>query len=98
MSCRNAVAPLAYEIPSKSDRASSAVSAGAPATGWADGARSAAYPQGLRRMPKSTQASANSVAPVSTRCARYSANDSLSHRSSHHFMVTKSPNHMWAIS
>ena len=28
----------------------------------------------------------------------YSANDSLSHRSSHHVMVTRSPNHMWAHS
>ena len=28
----------------------------------------------------------------------YSANDSLSHRSSHHTGVTRSPNHMWAIS
>ena len=28
----------------------------------------------------------------------YSAKDSLSHRSSHHCMVTRSPNHMWAIS
>ena len=27
-----------------------------------------------------------------------SANDSLSHESSHHFMVTRSPNHMCAIS
>ncbi len=27
-----------------------------------------------------------------------SANDSLSHRSFHHFMVTRSPNHMWASS
>ncbi len=28
----------------------------------------------------------------------YSANDSLSHRSFHHFMVTRSPNHMCASS
>ncbi len=28
----------------------------------------------------------------------YSAKDSLSHRSSHHRIVTRSPNHMWAIS
>ena len=27
-----------------------------------------------------------------------SANDSLSHESSHHFIVTRSPNHMCAIS
>src|SRR2546428_741593 len=26
------------------------------------------------------------------------ANDSLSHRSSHHFIVTRSPNHWWASS
>ena len=28
----------------------------------------------------------------------YSAKDSLSHRSSHQCIVTRSPNHMWAIS
>ena len=28
----------------------------------------------------------------------YSAKDSLSHRSFHHFIVTMSPNHMWASS
>lgn len=28
----------------------------------------------------------------------YSANDSLSQRSFHHFIVTRSPNHMWASS
>ena len=28
----------------------------------------------------------------------HSANDSLSHRSFHHFIVTRLPNHMWASS
>ena len=28
----------------------------------------------------------------------HSAKDSLSHRSFHHFMVTRLPNHMWASS
>ena len=40
----------------------------------------------------------NLVASALARDAQNSANDSFSHRSSHHFMVTRSPNHMCAIS
>ena len=38
------------------------------------------------------------VASASTWKPMYVANDSLSHTSSHQAMVTRSPNHMWAIS
>ena len=40
----------------------------------------------------------NRVASAVTRVPMYSANDSFSHRSSHQAMVTRSPNHMCAIS
>ena len=40
----------------------------------------------------------NRVASAQASDAQNSANDSLSHRSSHHCMVTRSPNHMCAIS
>src|SRR5215813_10678998 len=43
-------------------------------------------------------ASVNRVAEELHQCEAHSANDSFSHRSSHHRMVTRSPNHMWAIS
>ena len=49
-------------------------------------------------MPNDVQASWNSVACTSVVVAMYSAKDSLSHRSSHHRMVTRSPNHMCASS
>ena len=45
-----------------------------------------------------TQVSENSVTSAVTRAPMYSAKDSLSHRSSHHAGVTRSPNHMCAIS
>jgi hypothetical protein len=40
----------------------------------------------------------NRVASTSARTDTYVANDSFSHTSSHHRIVTRSPNHMWAIS
>jgi hypothetical protein len=43
-------------------------------------------------------ASVNRVALVLHQWLAHSANDSLSHRSFHQRMVTRSPNHMWAIS
>src|SRR5690606_4196550 len=43
-------------------------------------------------------ASCHSVASAVAIVEAHSANDSLSHRSFHHFMVTRSPNHMWASS
>ncbi len=98
MSWRSVAAPLAYEMPSKSCSAACASSAAPPATGWVEGVRSAAYPHILRATVESTHPSVNSVASTVVRCAMYSAKDSLSHRSSHHRMVTRSPNHMCAIS
>src|SRR5665811_1506947 len=85
-------------MPSKFCSADWASGAGEPATGWVDGIRSAAYPHGLRAIEESTQASVNSVASQRVRWDMYSAKDSFSHRSSHHCMVTRSPNHMCAIS
>src|SRR5580658_7477861 len=49
-------------------------------------------------MAKVVQAPVYGVASTLASAAQYSANDSLSHKSSHHFMVTRSPNHMCAIS
>jgi len=46
----------------------------------------------------STHGSVNSVASCVTRLPMYSANDSLSHRSSHQTGVTRLPNHWCAIS
>jgi hypothetical protein len=43
-------------------------------------------------------ASVHSVASAVAMVDAHSANDSLSHRSFHHFMVTRSPNHMCASS
>ena len=55
-------------------------------------------PQTLRTIAESTHASVYPVAATRQRCDMYSANDSLSQRSSHHFIVTRSPNHMCDIS
>src|SRR5919202_1600192 len=49
-------------------------------------------------MLKVVQASSHSVASAVARVEMYSANDSFSQRSFHHFIVTRSPNHMWASS
>ena len=98
-SWRSTEAPLAYEMPSK--LSSAVVGVGAPrsgATGWVEGRWSAAYPQALRRMANVVHAWVNRVASAVTRVPMYSANDSFSHRSSHQRMVTRSPNHMCAIS
>ena len=48
-------------------------------------------------MPNSVH-SGYCVPSLQQRWAAYSANDSFSQRSSHQRMVTRSPNHMWAIS
>ena len=52
----------------------------------------------MRLLQNVVQASVNLVASALARNAQNSANDSFSHRSSHHLMVTRSPNHMCAIS
>src|SRR6187402_877734 len=43
-------------------------------------------------------ASFHSVASAVAMVDAHSANDSFSQRSFHHFIVTRSPNHMWASS
>src|SRR6266536_3220053 len=85
-------------MPSKLSSAAAASSTVAGATGCVEGRWAAAYPQVLRLIVKALQPSVNRVVSAATRTPRYSANDSLSHRSSHHRMVTRSPNHMCAIS
>ncbi len=67
-------------------------------TGWVDGSWSARYAHALRLLAKLIQPSVKRVASTSEKVPMKSAKDSLSHRSSHHSMVTRSPNHMWAIS
>src|SRR5690606_32109834 len=47
---------------------------------------------------KVVQAFVHSVASAVAMVDAHSANDSLSHRSFHHFIVTRSPNHLWASS
>jgi hypothetical protein len=47
---------------------------------------------------KVAHSSVNGVAPTAAQVAAHEANASLSHRSSHHLIVTMSPNHMCAIS
>ena len=47
---------------------------------------------------KVVQASVHSVASAVAMVDAHSANDSFSQRSFHHFIVTRSPNHMWASS
>ena len=44
------------------------------------------------------QASVKRVVSATASVEMNSAKDSLSHRSFHHFIVTMSPNHMWASS
>ena len=85
-------------MPSKFCSAVAPSAAPLPATGWVLGRWSAASPQGRRVWASVTQTSVNSVASAVTRAPMYSAKDSLSHRSSHHTGVTRSPNHMCAIS
>ena len=65
--------------------------------GWVVGSWSCLRPQSLRTM-KPVHPSVYGVFSASARWLMNSAKDSLSHRSFHHFMVTRSPNHMWASS
>src|SRR5690554_5076735 len=67
-------------------------------TGWVDGSWSWRYAQVFSIALKVVHASVHSVASAVARVDAHSAKDSLSHKSFHHFMVTRSPNHMWASS
>ncbi len=96
-SWRSTDAPFAYEMPSKFVIALP-VSATRAEIGWVDGDWSAAYPHIFRLTVKSTHALSNLVAELVTRYPMYSAKDSFNHRSSHQRMLTRSPNHICAIS
>src|SRR5215217_5492617 len=85
-------------MPSKSCNAASASVAPVPATGCVEGRASALMPQFLRVTDAQTSASENSVLSAVMRLPMYSANASLSQRSSHHFGLTRLPNHWCAIS
>ena len=56
------------------------------------------YAHSLRASANVTHASVYSVACTDAYAPMNSAKDSFNHKSSHHRMVTRSPNHMWDIS
>src|SRR5256885_16023449 len=68
------------------------------AIGWVEGSWSCRYAQALYSWAKVVQAAVQRVASAWAMVPAQVANDSFSHRSSHQRMVTRSPNHMWAIS
>ena len=68
------------------------------ATGWVEGNWSCRYAHAFSTLANVVHASVYCVASTWARTDAKVANDSLSHRSSHQRMVTRSPNHMWAIS
>jgi hypothetical protein len=68
------------------------------AIGWVDGSWSCRYAQALYSWANVVQADDHLVASASASVPAQVANDSFSHRSSHQRMVTRSPNHWWAIS
>src|ERR1700733_1955230 len=68
------------------------------ATGCVEGNWSCRYAQDFSELAKVVHASVNSVASLWHSTEAKVAKDSLSHKSSHHRMVTRSPNHMCAIS
>ncbi|PQM47739.1 hypothetical protein C1Y40_02053 [Mycobacterium talmoniae] len=68
------------------------------AIGWVEGSWSWRYAQDFSALANVVQAWVYSVASLWHSTEAKVANDSLSHRSSHHRMVTRSPNHMCAIS
>ena len=68
------------------------------AIGCVDGNWSWRYAHDFSTVANVVQASVNSVASLWHSTDANVANDSFSHRSSHHVMVTRSPNHMCAIS
>src|SRR4051812_30640252 len=68
------------------------------AIGCVDGSWSWRYAQVLSVLANVVQADVHEVASAAASVLTHSANDSLSQRSSHHLIVTRSPNHMWASS
>ncbi len=75
-----------------------ATSGTSPRIGWVAGPMSARYPSSLEPARKVAQPSVYGVAFTAAQVAAHDAKASLSHRSSHHCIVTRSPNHMCAIS
>ncbi len=65
---------------------------------WVAGPMSTRYASSLRPTRKAAQESPYSVASAAAQVDAQDANASLSHRSSHQRIVTRSPNHMCAIS
>ena len=68
------------------------------AIGWVEGSWSCRYAQAFSTCANVVQASGHRVASAWATAPAQVANDSFSHRSSHQRMVTRSPNHMCAIS
>ena len=68
------------------------------AIGCVEGSWSWRYAQALSTCANVVQASRHRVASAWATVLAQVANDSFSHRSSHQRMVTRSPNHMCAIS
>ena len=66
--------------------------------GWVVGSWSCRYAQDFSTEANVVQAWSNSVFSTAARWDMYSAKDSLSQRSFHQRMVTRSPNHMCASS
>src|SRR3712207_5628501 len=66
--------------------------------GWVDGSWSCRYAHAFIRLAKVVHDPVHLVASAWHSTLMYVANDSFSHRSSHQRMVTRSPNHMCAIS
>ena len=94
-------APFEYVIPSKIESAADVLGT-SPAIGWVLSQESSSYPQAFS-FNILAQASVTLVGILSEIKLKHkkhikSANDSLSHKSSHHFIVTKSPNQKWANS
>src|SRR6476620_2229262 len=68
------------------------------AIGCVEGSWSWTYAHDFSALANVVQAELSSVADTCATADAQVANDSFSHRSSHQRMVTRSPNHMWAIS
>ncbi len=66
--------------------------------GWVEGSWSWRYAHDFSSEENVVHADVHRVASAVARVEAYSANDSLSHRSSHQRIVTRSPNHMCASS
>src|SRR4051794_35190496 len=96
-SCFSTLAPLAYVMPSKFTSAV-CTSGASVAIGCVDGNWSWRYAHVFSTLANVVQAFVHRVAATWHSTDAYVANDSLSHRSSHQRIVTRSPNHMWAIS